>query len=590
MKRIMVIVLTLLSIFAYPVLASTKASDIEPIVVVVTGSLLPAMEEETPAVVQTIPPEVVQAAEDLPQLLADHVGIDLHANRPTPGGVATLRIWGSTPTQVLVLLDGVPLNTPWDGMVDLSLLPLDAVERIEVQKGGSSSLYGNAAVGGVVNIITKKGFKPQNEVQVAAGSYNEKELAVTTAGPVDEVTYYRLNVGTDSGEGPQEHSAYRHNTLFASLDRDLSEYATASFTILGYDADVQIPPIPWGPGEQGNQRFRLTGHYSYEDLTGLTWKGALWLDSDHLTYETETEQSDHRLATLGYSLIRSKSDEDGGISLATDGLVTRVNSTNVVGQKTITNQGIFAEKTGQLADWNYSVSGRLDLHSNFGLHLSPRLGFSRPLSGGTFKVNLGSSFKAPTANDLYWESTYGSGNPNLSPERAWSLEAQYLRVRSSWEWSVAAFYRYVQDMIAWPYDETAGKWVAQNIDEMKVKGTELSASRTLGKTLKLTGNLTLLSAEGAAVAVNPLAPVEYSLGLCYTPSTRLRTDLKLRGAGQRYNGVAAYTVVDSSVAYTLNPQTRLTLSITNLMNEEYQLNEGYTMPGRRIQAGVTYSF
>ena len=87
------------------------------------------------------------------------------------GATKSVSIRGSTSSQVLVLLDGIRLNSSRDGGVDLSSIPMEIIDHIEIVRGGESSLYGSSAIGGVINIVTKKAEKPSISLSVTNGSY-----------------------------------------------------------------------------------------------------------------------------------------------------------------------------------------------------------------------------------------------------------------------------------------------------------------------------------------------------------------------------------------------------------------------------------
>lgn len=567
----------------------------EPLTIIVTGSTLPWAEENTPTVVEVIEAESISTTANLGQVLDLVAGLDLHANRPTPGGISTVSIWGSTPTQVLILLDGIPLSTAWDGMEDLSYFPVEAIDRIEVQKGGSSSIYGNAAVGGVINIITKKGFHKENTVELVAGSFGQQEISLALAGPTGETSFYRLDVARKAGDGYLEHSAYQNQNLHATFTQDLTDYASASLTLITSDAKLELPPIPYAAADQTNQRLRIQGGYTYEDYHGLAWKGSLWVDTEERGYTDPFSDSEHEIETLGFNLTRSElGPKNEGLSLAVDGQYTSVDSTNVSGQPVIHTLGFFGEKAFVFKGWNLAASSRLDLHSHFGANLSPRLGLSKPAYGGIFKFSLGSSFKAPTANDLFWQDPWMVGDEDLKPERSWSAEASYARRnRGGLDWTLTSFQRYVDDMIRWaPIDPSNpfGMYQAQNIDHIRISGLELASTYQPLPTWRLTGAATVLQAAGSEEAIDPLTPWEYSLTVMYRPSDLWWASAKVRGTAARYNGVDGFLVTNLEASYTLCPQAKLTATISNLFDEEYQVNAGYPMPGRHIQAGISYSF
>ena len=129
-----------------------KANDI-----VVTATRVAVAAQDAPATVQVITSETLQnlGGKTVADALALVNGVAI-SDYGTAGGVKTISIRGLSAANVTILLDGYPLNDPEDGLVDLSLLPLSSVDRIELVSGGASSFYGGNASGGVVNIITRK--------------------------------------------------------------------------------------------------------------------------------------------------------------------------------------------------------------------------------------------------------------------------------------------------------------------------------------------------------------------------------------------------------------------------------------------------
>jgi outer membrane receptor protein involved in Fe transport len=140
--------------------------------VVVTASRAPLDLLRSPSFVTVISQASIEesGAPDLSGVLASQSGIVVNNYGPQ-GQLKTTSIRGSTSSQVLVLVDGIRLNSSFDGWVDLARLPLDNIDRIEVVRGGASSMWGTGAVGGVINIITKTPDKPSFNLSITNESY-----------------------------------------------------------------------------------------------------------------------------------------------------------------------------------------------------------------------------------------------------------------------------------------------------------------------------------------------------------------------------------------------------------------------------------
>ncbi len=586
-SKLWLIVLLLLSLNA-----TVVAAEPDPIVIVVTGTLLPSEISATPSLVEVIEVEPDDEIETVWELLDEIPGVKLNQNLPFPGGVSTVSIWGSHSSQVLILVDGVALNLTQDGTYDLSLLPVEAVERIEVQKGSSSSLYGTSAIGGVINIITKKGYETGTSLKLGMGSCGQRETALTSQGELAADTYYAVNLGYRSGDGYLKHSAYTSGDLYASVTRDLDLYSSITVSALAINHQSGIPAVGmYVEGDKQNNRLRLQGRYILEDVNGGLTEATLWADNDQTAYQSIYENSKHQTNTIGYNLIRSWVMNDNTLSVATDGRFDEVNSTNMDSIKRIFNFGLTAEVKAPLAEsWEAVAAGRVDCHSQFGAHFSPRVGLVKSVSGGMLRLNVGSAFKAPTASDLYFDDPWMKGNPDLRPERSWSVEAQYLcQLKSGSHWGISGFYRQVDDLIDWADDQT-GAWQVQNVAEIEIIGGELTVSQQISSDLSAQAHVTILSAVGYDKAVSSLVPLEYGLSLQYLPAAELTGTLKLAGAGERNNGLPGYTTVDVAANYQVRPGVKMHAAITNLFDEEYQLVKDYPMPGRQFKAGITWFF
>ncbi|GEM_PF-4306361 len=585
--------LCLLVLFLLSLSVAVVAAGSDPIVIVVTGTMLPSEISATPSLVEVIEVEPVDDPVSVGDLLNEVPGVELHQNLPFPGGVNTVSIWGSNSSQVLVLVDGVTLNRTQDGTYDLSLLPLEAVERIEVQKGSSSSLYGTSAIGGVINIITKKGFETGSSLSVEMGSWGQQKSVLTSQGELAPDTYYALNLGYRLGDGYLEHSAYTSGDLYASVTKDLDLFSSVNISALAIDNQSEIPSMGgFSEADKQSSRLRLQGRYLREDDDGSLTEAALWRDAEQMDYQDIFVSSKHRTNAIGYNLVRSWVMNDTTLSVATDGRFDEVNSTNIDSVQQISNYGLTAEVKAPLGvGWEALAVGRVDYHSQFGAHFSPRVGLVKNALGGLVKLNVGTAFKAPTASDLFWQKdAWTEGNPDLRPERGWSIEAQYLNEsRAGSQWGISGFYRKVDDFIDWA-ENSSGLYQPQNIAEVEVIGAELSASQQIRSDLTAKAYATILSATGYDKEVSSLVPLEYGLSLLYRPSPELTGTMKLAGAGKRNNGLAAYTTVDLGANYQLKPGVKLHATVSNLFDEEYQLVKDYPMPGRQFKAGITCSF
>jgi iron complex outermembrane recepter protein len=222
--------------------------------VVVTAERIQSPLREAPANVTIISREEIESegAQTLADLLQKEPGVFTRSPLGNPkASTVDIRGYGETaPANVLFLIDGRRVNSIDLSGPDLAQIPLEIIERVEVYRGPASVLYGDNALAGVVNIITRKGEgKPTLSTSVTAGSYNYFKPQASILGKQDKLSYFALGSYTDT-------DGYRHNNTFRSKDL---------FTDLGYEL-----------GKNLDLSLRVGLHNdSYGQPGALLWKGQL---------------------------------------------------------------------------------------------------------------------------------------------------------------------------------------------------------------------------------------------------------------------------------------------------------------------------
>jgi outer membrane receptor protein involved in Fe transport len=245
---------------------------------------------------------------------------------------------------------------------------------------------------------------------------------------------------------------------------------------------------------------------------------------------------------------------------------------------------------------------RYDYHSDYNNQLDPRVGVLLRLPADSrLRASASRSFRAPTFNDLYWPATaFTAGNPNLKPETAWNYE---LGVEKDWPnistLKVAGFYRDVKDLINWAPDENF-VWRPSNISDAKVWGGEAEFVLFPAKGWAIPLNYSYLyprdESTGDPIPNKPKHMV--NVGVDYRSRFGLKGSLKGRyvrfyvSQGSTLN--QDYFVLDARVGYEFKvwqyASGEAYLSLTNALDEEYQTVEGYPMPPRSLNGGVSLFF
>ncbi|MEA3311101.1 MAG: TonB-dependent receptor, partial [candidate division WOR-3 bacterium] len=461
--------------------------------------------------------EVTDLADVLGQSIASDVrsyGYEGHMAFSFLGGVAASR--------VLILSNGIPMNTRRDGVIDLSLIPMMPGDRVEVVKGPLSALYGSSAIGGVLNVIPSKknglsahlGATDQMGMNVGARAiHNFGILGMRAAGSYLTNPGFRYN---------DDVSRYNGNAaLWVSPIEALRIEADAGFT----HRELGVPgPAPdtsdtafvmptFGDSlvtslydNQVDNLLTASLKTSFSPLQNLTTSLVLYAvqqdftynckyqgyNSDFTTYTAlETDDySDTRLGgdlqitgtiaeflTLagGASVVQEKFE---GAQIASDS-ATDVTLKDTTWEASDMQTGAWAEALVEAGIFTPSAAVRLDNSSQYGTFISPEAGLSVEVIPRTLYVSAayGQAFRAPSFNDLYWPRDFFSGGDStLVPEKGQSATLSVgVRPLDFLRFSLAGSWKLIKDMISWSPD-SAGFWRPSNVDQVTILGAEFSTN------------------------------------------------------------------------------------------------------------------
>ncbi len=508
------------------------------------------------------------------------------------GSLAVPSIRGSSPAQVLVLLDGVPLNNVALGQTDLSTISVDAVERIEVLRGPFSAIYGSGALGGAINIIMSRAAR--RGLLARAGGFDQRSISVTAAGSASAP--WQLTVTTDATAGHRDNSDYTGTT--AATRFSLSP--TTEMLVHYYAADLGTPgdiASPTPNDRQAERRTLLQVESQRPDGTGP--RGRLYYVSDYLTFVSPPfGSSTYSSSVLGGELQRAWELRPG--RLLTAGLEAQrqrldalsfgspTTGEAVIGAGYLQYDAVISARTLS------SVGIRLDSHSVYGTTLNPRAGIVYQLSELTrLRATVGRTFRGPTFLELFSPAPFG--NPGLLPETAWAAEIGLERRAGGVTVAAVVFGTEATNLIV-------GGAPPQNVGLASVRG--LSAEvRGAASGTTITVNLTLTQAVDRTTG-DPLVRVPWftanlALHRQVTPSSQL--SLLAQYVGPRpdldFSTFPATTVqlpgyVDLRLRYRAETETgwALTVGVDNALDWQYESVKGYPAPGRSVFITATMRF
>lgn len=581
--------------------------DLEKIVV--TASKLEQVYKKVPNNISIISNEDIEDADnvELVELLDMLPSVNI-IEYGSYGATKSVHTRGAVSTQVLTLVNGRPVNTPRDGETDHNQIPLSNIERIEVMRGPAAAMYGANAVGGVINIITKKGKeRMETKFTQKAGTFRTSLSSLTNGYKFKNFDYF-LNQDYLTSQGHRDNSYYRSSNTNLNLGYKINNDNRISL-FSGYSQSSAGSP---GTIDSFDPDDRLISKKNFFDFT---WNGKILKEQDILmkfyhnsdrlefieTFEPRDESvhttkeygTDIQFSQLWFDVWRT--------TLGGNYKLNYINSSTT--QKHDYNtKALYAESETDLFNDNavFKVGARWDDYSNFGDRISP----TASLTTWFFdKIKLhgliARSFRAPTFNDLYWPNDgFSEGNPNLEPEKATSYEiglSTYLL--KSLKLDSTYFSTKFRDLIEWQEVRTFF-WQPLNVGRARVSGLETELEYIFSDNLKINFNHTLLSAKDADTD-NRLTYRPRNLFKCnltYKPFSKFKIELSSRYKSRRFtnpqntNALPPNYIMDLGMAYELTKDCQFSLKGTNILNKQYQEQNGYPMPGTAIIGGVEISF
>ena len=616
MKKVLWFRVSLFSLAAIICISPTAmGAEVELGQVVVTATKTEMEISEVPQSVSVITKEEIQRSPDrtIPEIIQRAAGV-LITNYGPIGSLTTANIRGSEAGQALIMIDGRRINDYQNGQFDLSNLPLskDEIERIEVLRGGASALYGADAMGGVINIITKSPTKePDTRVAASFGRFATQEHSLSHRWKPSSLGY-GLFASKGRSDGFRPNSDYDAWTLGGDLYYDLPWKAELKVSARNIQKEIGVPGSITMPDPDDRQKDNLTQlDLNYRDKIGsavtLNFKGFQNIyrqifDAGSKGPDVGPPLLEKSYATGGdfqaTAAIGSANLVTGGVEAIQD----RVDSSSL-GVHRATRSAVYLQDEIEVVKAVTATLGlRYDTHSIYQNQWDPRAALLFRLPWDTrIRASVARSYRAPTFNDLYWPATaYVAGNPNLQPEKAWSHELGGEKKFGDLAiFKVAGFYRDVTDLIHWA-PGTDFVWRPTNVQTAHIWGGETELVFYPRKGLAIPLNYSYLyprdESTGEPITKKPRHIV--NAGVEYVTPFGLKSSLKGRYVQYYVNNTSTlnreYFVVDARVAYEFRVYQKLGgeafVSMTNALDRDYQINEGYPMAPRSVNGGVSFAF
>lgn len=593
------------AIGAMPAMAAdAKTGGMAPIVV--TASRSAETADEALAAVSVISREQLDnnpgaTVNDLLQRLP---GLNFGSNGGL-GKTSSLFMRGTESDHVLVLVDGVKVGSATTGTTFFDNFPTSEIDHIEVVRGPRSAIYGSEAIGGVVQIFTRKGakskgFTPSFSTTIGSEGYREATVSGSARGSLGWVNtslsgldWSGYNVTDDNPEtdddGFRRKSALINGGLYVTdqltveglFSRAISRneydgfYATPSdFNGDDYSAKIRNDVYSLKADYQVTDDLKLTAQVgrsnSYETDYNHSARDSL-LDTRRDSYSTQADWriNSHNHVTFGIDHHRDV------VTSATEYTSDHRTDTGVF--------GVYKLAYG-LQDWEFAL--RQDHYSEFGDKTTGSIAygyqFSDYLRG---YASYGTAFKAPSFNEIYAPRSWG-GNLDLKPEKSKNYEIGLKGHGKRVNWQLSAYENQITDLIA-----SDASYNMYNIDEARIRGLEFSANTQLAD-WQLSGALNVMNPENRKTNKQLLRRPQRTLDLAldqskgnwsYGANWHLESN-RPDTAGR----IGGFGTLDLHTAYQVTPSLAVKTRVANLMDKDYQLADGYDMQGRAVYLTLEY--
>lgn len=603
--------------------------------VVLTATRSPHLLTDVPASIEVL------TTKELDQRNAQNVGEALGSvggifvkNYGDLGAIKTVSLRGSSEGQVLVLLDGQKLNMAQGGWVDFSHIPLDVIEKIEIVRGGHSALYGADAVGGVINIITKRvgnreGFS--GAAKSTLGSFGTQTYQLQGAQRIREFCYLfsynrmeskgNYEYKDDSGnQVTRQNNHLQWNDLFLKLGYDVSKKSHLNLFTQYHRSDQGDPgPVSWPSRKARKIEYKTIYQLNFNSSINdrLYVKLHSYINQFNQRYKNPEvfEASRHKNNSYGFglqnrSLIGRWNVLTTGIEYRRD----RVESTDIACRKReihsvflqdeATIEPIFLPKLNKVL---LIPAVRYDSYSDVGSEVSPKIGFVFSWIGrGTLSLrgNISRSFRVPTFNDLYWpEDSWAAGNQNLSPEYGSNYDGglifQYPSTQGLWGGELTYFVNDLENLIIWA-PRADGKWIPQNMEKSFTKGLETKFLWSGFQDLvNIEMSYTYMTAKnnspnsphkGKFLIYRPQSKVDLNYGLEYKI---LQLNVCYSYVGKRFitednrGSLPGYGLINLNLGLVLPLGMKAKLEVNNTLNKSFSVLENYPVPGRELRLALS---
>ena len=600
--RLSLLVSMLTSAFCGQAFSKEDKPSLPP--VVVTATRQEQLMDDLIANVTLISREQIDqsTARSLGELLSEQAGIQM-TRSGGPGTTEGIFIRGGNSNHTLLLVDGVRIGSATAGTPSVDAIPLSQIDRVEILRGGASSLYGSDAIGGVIQVFTKAGAAGTT-LSLGSGSLGSRDVSFSHAGNQDKLTY-----GIAVGESASRGINVNMNSLASNYNKDADGFRAKNASVyLNYkfnDAEVGYSLLASrvfsrfdsasydvdfnGPFNSGadwkNTHDVISNNFWLKHKLSNRWESSLTasrMTDQFITAPSSTYPNTQDLFQTTGSQFGWKNDYTsliGKFLFGYDYLEQSISSTNTFDRTSRVNNSVYGGYTASFGKSAVQLNARHDNNSQFGGKNTNSISYAyRPTEAYKIFASVGTSFKAPTFNDLYFPYIVGTGagNPFLQPESALNRELGVSYQHAGFAATVTRFSNKVSNLITWS-DSGDGffTYMPSNVDSAKIEGVEFLTKYAFTQ-IEIGLNITMQSATDLETGLRlPLRANNYGTLYAIYRAGDWKIRPELTGQSQIFSNsdntdtMGGFVLFNLSIEKSLDKKTTLWFKARNVFDKDY---------------------
>jgi vitamin B12 transporter len=596
--------LSLVPFFADASIGNEDTAEIETIIV--TENRIPTIVSESLSSVSILEREDIEKyqATDLYDLMSRVPGIRMSRNGGR-GAVTSLSLRGNQSDHTLILVDGVRIGSATLGGATLGLLSTNLIDRIEIVRGPKSYLYGANAIGGVVNIITRRLDSSKSpQLKLTRGGNNTSETSVSFGSEINQHSFSMVlnsfeTDGIDNTENKSgvngDQDSHSNDGLALNYQNKISDQAKVSMFYMQNDTETDYDSN-CSRGEWPNSTLVECEIFSVAEIS--SWSALLelgngdnWVSSLQIGKSTDNAEEFARNVDItttnnAGSFNTTKTEvtwfntlsfnSGDNLSIGLDYINDEVDSSTTDYVKLERdNKAAFLQYQFKLVDTEISLGARKDDNEHFGGYTTTSFMMGEDVTDNVrLNLSFGEAFKAPTFNDLYWPKW---GNPNLVPETSANLELSMLGNWDNMQIGAAVFQNKLKNLISNQSSSTgqtpeaiiSGLEVNLNTD---IAGWTIDMSASFLEPTNKTNNKLLRRRPEISGTLN----ADYVLGDAAVGFSVYSQSHAYDDVSNK-NKLGGFTTLSFRASFNINNEMSLRFNVNNLTDEEYTTARDFSL-------------